>query len=206
MINDVITTYPVLKVGSRGTEVMSLQRALMSKNYLPAGEDDGIYGAKTMAAVQAFQAANGLTANGVADATTQAKLYGTYTGTNSSAMKGNVYSLDWFANGYDLINAFPNISIYDCNTGIMWNAKYINGRNHADIIPASAADAQLLTAYNITGSYVRPSLHRHHQRHQVRRLDVRGGPRNNELLRLVQRRHVYPLHGQQDAHLREGGR
>ena len=155
LINDVITTYPVLKVGSRGTEVMSLQRALMSKNYLPAGEDDGIYGAKTMAAVQAFQAANGLTANGVADATTQAKLYGTYTGTNSSAMKGNVYSLDWFANGYDLINAFPNISIYDCNTGIMWNAKYINGRNHADIIPASAADAQLLTAYNITGSYVR---------------------------------------------------
>lgn len=155
LINSVVSTYSVLKVGSRGSTVTTLQQALISKGYLAKGEADGIYGAKTMAAVKSFQSASGLTANGTADATTQAKLYGTYTGTDASQMTGNVYSLDWFANGYTLINAYTNVSIYDCNTGVTWNAKYINGKNHADVIPASATDAALLTAYSITGSYVR---------------------------------------------------
>lgn len=155
LINDVVNTYKVLKVGSRGSTVTTLQQALISKGYLPSGEADGIYGSKTMNAVKSFQSASGLTANGTADATTQAKLYGTYTGTDAGLMKGNVNSLDWFANGYTLINAYPNVSIYDCNTGVTWNAKYINGKNHADVIPASATDAALLTAYSITGSYVR---------------------------------------------------
>ena len=152
LINDVLGSYKVLKVGSRGSEVTALQQALINKGFLGQGEADGIYGSKTMAAVKAFQSASNLTANGVADATTQAKLYGKG---NAGDMKGNVFSLDWFADGYTLINAFPNISVYDCNTGVTWNAKYINGKNHADVIPASATDAQLLTAYSITGSYVR---------------------------------------------------
>lgn len=152
LINGVIGSYKVLKVGSRGSEVTALQQALINKGFLGQGEADGIYGSKTMAAVKAFQTANNLTANGIADATMQAKLYGKG---NAGDMKGNVFSLDWFADGYTLINAFPNISVYDCNTGVTWNAKYINGKNHADVIPASATDAQLLTAYSITGSYVR---------------------------------------------------
>lgn len=155
LINDVVKTYKVLKVGSRGSAVTSLQQALIAKGHLAKGEADGIYGKKTMAAVKSFQTASGLTASGTADATTQAKLYGTYNGTNPDQMRGNVLSLDWFANGYTLINAYPTVSIYDCNTGVIWNAKYINGKNHADVIPASATDAALLTAYNITGSYVR---------------------------------------------------
>ena len=153
LINDVLGSYKVLKVGSRGSEVTALQQALINKGFLGQGEADGIYGSKTMAAVKAFQTANSLTANGIADATTQAKLYGA--GGNTGNMKGNVFSLDWFVDGYALINAFPNVSVYDCNTGVTWNAKYINGKNHADVIPASATDAQLLTAYSITGSYVR---------------------------------------------------
>ena len=152
LINDVLGSYKVLKVGSRGSEVTALQQALINKGFLGQGEADGIYGSKTMVAVKAFQTANSLTANGIADATMQAKLYGKG---NAGDMKGNVFSLDWFVDGYALINAFPNVSVYDCNTGVTWNAKYINGKNHADVIPASATDAQLLTAYSITGSYVR---------------------------------------------------
>lgn len=64
-------------------------------------------------------------------------------------------ALDWFATGYDLINKHKDISIMDVKTGVTWRAKYINGRNHADIIPASADDATLLTKNNITGDYVR---------------------------------------------------
>lgn len=156
LINSVITSYKTLKVGSRGSDVTALQRALIQSGNLPSGEDDGIYGPKTMAAVQAFQNFNGISpANGVADPVTQAKLFGTGTGSNNDAIKGNVNSLDWFGRGYDLINAFPNVTIYDCNTGVTWNAKYINGKSHADIIPASSSDAQKLTAYSITGDWVR---------------------------------------------------
>ena len=64
-------------------------------------------------------------------------------------------TLDWFGVGYDLINKNKNISIYDVKTGITWKAVYINGRNHADIIPASAEDAIKLTNNRIVGDYVR---------------------------------------------------
>lgn len=64
-------------------------------------------------------------------------------------------SLDWFSDGYTLINKNKNITIYDLNTGVTWGAKYINGASHADIIPASANDAKKITSSKIVGSYVR---------------------------------------------------
>lgn len=75
---------------------------------------------------------------------------GTGTGTSSG-----VQSLDWYGVGFDLINKYKNITVRDLNTGVTWNAKYINGKNHADVIPASESDLQKLTANNITGDYVR---------------------------------------------------
>lgn len=76
-------------------------------------------------------------------------------GSSSSSSSGGVQSLDWFNGGQDLLNSNKNISIYDINAGITWSAKYINGKNHADIIPASQADADKISANKITGSYVR---------------------------------------------------
>ena len=64
-------------------------------------------------------------------------------------------SLDWFSTGQSLIKQNQNISIYDLNTGVVWNAKYINGSNHADVIPASANDTKKITSSKITGSYIR---------------------------------------------------
>lgn len=64
-------------------------------------------------------------------------------------------SLDWYGVGYDLINENKNLSVYDINTGVRWSATYINGSNHADVIPATANDSATLSANNITGSYVR---------------------------------------------------
>lgn len=103
-----------------------------------------------MAAVQAFQRANGLTANGVATPATQAKLFNT-----PASSSGTTTKLEWFDYGYNLINQYPNVSIYDLNSGVTWNAKYINGRNHADVVPASQTDANKLVAYNITGDWHR---------------------------------------------------
>lgn len=67
-----------LSYGSRGDEVKRLQEALNSQGYGLAA--DGIYGAKTQAAVRDYQSKNGLSVDGIAGANTQGKLYGGQTG------------------------------------------------------------------------------------------------------------------------------
>ena len=66
---------PTLRRGDRGESVARLQRLLLAQGYdLGHAGADGVFGAATMAAVQAFQRASGLQADGVADADTQAAL------------------------------------------------------------------------------------------------------------------------------------
>ena len=53
-----------LRNGSRGTQVRVLQWLLNDAKY-DAGTVDGIFGSKTLAAVKAFQGANGLEMDGI---------------------------------------------------------------------------------------------------------------------------------------------
>ena len=71
------------KRGSRGTEVRNIQSRLSKWGYNP-GAVDGIYGAKTEAAVKRFQRNNGLTPDGIAGPATLAKI-GLPTGSSSSS-------------------------------------------------------------------------------------------------------------------------
>lgn len=64
---------PVLKAGSRGPEVLDLQRKLRAAGFDPQGQD-GDFGPKTEAAVKAFQRARGLTVDGHAGPRTLAAL------------------------------------------------------------------------------------------------------------------------------------
>jgi N-acetylmuramoyl-L-alanine amidase len=57
----------VLKRGSRGDEVVTLQKKLKQWGYYD-GSVDGVFGAGTEKAVQYFQRKNGLTADGVVGA------------------------------------------------------------------------------------------------------------------------------------------
>lgn len=66
-------TYPTLKKGSKGDEVKTLQTLLNAKGF-NCGTADGVFGAKTVSAVKAFQKANGLTADGIVGNQTWAKL------------------------------------------------------------------------------------------------------------------------------------
>ena len=68
------TVYFNLRRGSKGTEVTRLQAALNALGY-DCGTADGIFGAKTEAAVRAFQADNGLAVDGIAGKATQEALY-----------------------------------------------------------------------------------------------------------------------------------
>lgn len=56
--------YPLLKQNYRGAYVTFLQQ-LLESNLYPVGGIDGIFGTRTLNAVQAFQQANGLTVDGI---------------------------------------------------------------------------------------------------------------------------------------------
>ena len=63
-----------LQRGSTGSVVTKLQQALISLGYLSYGEDDGIFGAKTYAAVRSFQRDMGLAVDGIAGTNTLVKI------------------------------------------------------------------------------------------------------------------------------------
>ena len=68
------TPEPVLRTGSRGEDVKTLQSRLYDLGYY-TGEIDGQFGAGTKAAVIDFQKANGLDPDGMAGSETKALLY-----------------------------------------------------------------------------------------------------------------------------------
>nr|WP_242833176.1 spore cortex-lytic enzyme [Desulfosporosinus acidiphilus] len=63
----------ILKVGSRGSDVLTLQGELSNLGY-SVGTLDGIYGPKTLAAVEAFQQSDHLQVDGIDGPLTQAAL------------------------------------------------------------------------------------------------------------------------------------
>lgn len=67
---------PVLEVGDRGAAVKALQLILNSIDGCSCGDADGIFGAKTYAALRIFQKKNGLTVDGICGAKTWEKLLG----------------------------------------------------------------------------------------------------------------------------------
>lgn len=83
-----VNAYALSKRGSRGTEVRNIQSRLSAWGYNP-GRVDGIYGAKTEAAVKRFQRKHGLTPDGIAGPATLAKI-GLPTGGSSSTYQSNV--------------------------------------------------------------------------------------------------------------------
>ena len=74
----------VIKVGSTGETVKTIQTKLKRWGYY-TGSVDGIFGAKTKAAVQYFQRKNGLTADGIVGSATAKAMGITLSGTTSSS-------------------------------------------------------------------------------------------------------------------------
>lgn len=83
----------VLKQGSRGDSVKTVQQKLIRWGYLK-GSADGIFGAKTKAAVVAFQKKNGLTADGIIGTRTAQALGISLSGATSSSSSSSASSTD----------------------------------------------------------------------------------------------------------------
>lgn len=75
-------SYTLLKYGSRGNEVTTLQQTLGDKGYLSVNPT-GYYGSLTQDAVIRFQQDNGLSVDGIAGNNTQSALYASGSGTSS---------------------------------------------------------------------------------------------------------------------------
>ena len=69
-----LAAYETLEYGDRGSEVMELQKALLSLGFNPNGTD-GKFGSGTRAAVKAYQKSRGLTTDGKAGNITLSLLY-----------------------------------------------------------------------------------------------------------------------------------
>ena len=75
MIPDVPVPKPMLKKGSKGEAVKEMQAILISKGYdLGKWGADGAFGKQTLAAIKAFQKAEGLKVDGIVGPLTWAKL------------------------------------------------------------------------------------------------------------------------------------
>jgi N-acetylmuramoyl-L-alanine amidase len=65
---------PVLRQGSRGAAVVTLQQRLTALRYFDVGKVDGVFGASTYHAVVAFQKVQGIARDGIVGPVTWAKL------------------------------------------------------------------------------------------------------------------------------------
>lgn len=87
------TEAAVLKQGSTGSSVRTLQTKLKSWGYY-TGSVDGIYGSQTVKAVKYFQSKNGLAVDGIVGTKTAAALGMTLSGSSSGSSSGSYSSSD----------------------------------------------------------------------------------------------------------------
>lgn len=101
-----IDNYVSLEKGSKGDEVKALQQRLIDLYYLN-DKADGIFGKKTQAAVEKFQAKNKLEETGIADPMTQAVLFSEQSVENtlsvscSSIVLGSSATTAWYVDGQE---------------------------------------------------------------------------------------------------------
>ena len=163
------STYVSLTLGSTGTAVKTLQKALKALGYNVT--TDGNYGSLTKSAVAAFQKLNGLTSDGVAGALTQETLYSgsavAYdssvdtsvkitddTGKANGPSTSEVKCLYWFTEVKPNIRTGQHITIFDPATNLEWTLRLYSLGHHADSEPLTATDTAIMyKAFGYTNTW-----------------------------------------------------
>lgn len=142
----------VLKVGSRGSEVKTVQTTLQELGYYTYPSITGYYGSITASAVRRFQKANGVTADGVIGKITMGILYSKTTSSSVTAINLSSVSsttessgaLDWFDQVRDIWKRGTNATVTDVDTGKTFQIKRTYGTNHADVEPLTKEDTNTI--------------------------------------------------------------
>jgi len=146
-----------VRMGDVNEAVKSLQQRLITLGFL-SGKADGVFGAKTLAALMAFQAKNGLSSDGIAGPNT-------WTTLNSSSAKkasdpdridapagapraSSVLYQNWYTSVRSVAKAYPYATVYDFSTGLSWQVHIFSIGAHGDAEPLTAADtANMVKAF-----------------------------------------------------------
>jgi hypothetical protein len=136
-----------IKKGNKGDDVKVIQSKLKELGFL-SGSVDGIFGSNTEKAVKAFQKSAGLKDDGIVGAKTIAAL-GVDQEKDESAVDDHVHgtarNMDWWTSDIQKIFAVGVVAtITDVDTGISWKEKRFAGKNHADIQPLTKEDTAKL--------------------------------------------------------------
>lgn len=155
----------ILKVGSRGAEVIALQRRLIDLQYL-SGNADGIYGPGTALAVKEFQTKNRLTADGIAGKDTITKVNSVTAIANSSSVippaptqppapsrptftaprASEVRYANWFTDIRPIAQRLRDVVIYDFMSGKHYNFRIYSLGKHADGTTVTKADTDIMNS------------------------------------------------------------
>jgi peptidoglycan hydrolase-like protein with peptidoglycan-binding domain len=142
----------LLKVGSRGSQVVLVQKTLQDLGYFTYPVSTGYYGSITKAAVKRFQKANGIIADGIVGSKTMGLLLPDLSQVSVDTMKlAATYSaaqesgdLDWFTQVRDIWKRGMTAVITDVDTGKSFSVKRTYGTNHADVETLTKEDTETI--------------------------------------------------------------
>ena len=134
--------YVGLKIGSRGTKVAELQRAIQNTGITVRGGADGVFGPATASALRSFQKVNGISQTGVTTAG-GVRILALGTGAAQGVSGGSSVKLD----------TFPVAG--HCYFGDTWHASRGGGRVHegVDIIASSGTKLVAVVDGTISKQY-----------------------------------------------------
>ncbi|MBR3493909.1 MAG: peptidoglycan-binding protein [Clostridia bacterium] len=157
------TSSGLLKLGDTSTAVKSMQQQLITLGYLK-GSADGNFGKQTLSALQAFQRAKGLKADGVAGALTLAALGSSSSSGSTSATEkkstaaptataapvtansgstpkaSQVLYDNWYSTIKSVARKYSYITVYDFSSGLSWQMHIFSVGAHADCEPLTTND------------------------------------------------------------------
>jgi peptidoglycan hydrolase-like protein with peptidoglycan-binding domain len=162
----------ILKVGSSGKEVKTVQSSLKELGYYKYGKITGYYGDITKAAVKRFQKENGAVADGIVGKKTLSLLNNAVkekvddkTSTEGQATEASIAkktststiklestdisadkagALDWFKEVKYIWDRGEVAVVTDVNTGKSFEVKRTYGTNHADVEPLTKEDTKII--------------------------------------------------------------
>ena len=151
----------LLKEGMAGVAVTKMQSELRKRGFLPASST-GYYGDLTKSAVESFQDAAGLSADGIAGAKTLEMLYSDnniiQTAAARAGIQGGVKLTPWNEAKY-IYSVGEICTVTDVKTGISWKEERMGGWYHADSEPLTAEDsAKMKEAYGGSWSWDRRAV------------------------------------------------